>query len=82
MVEVELGKEYVTLKLEGSQKFLALKSSVRIPLKKIDTVSTDAVKPLWLGGKIGTHMPPIFWEEPFGPWQARHSTMSEIDPSA
>jgi len=82
MVKDELAKQYVTFKLEGSQKFPALKSSVRIPLEKVDTVSTDAVKPLWLGGKIGTHMPPIFWEEPFGPWQARHSTMSEIDPSA
>ena len=46
MVKVELGKEYVTFKLEGSQKFLALKSSVRIPLKKIDTVSTETVKTL------------------------------------
>ncbi|MDH5688784.1 MAG: hypothetical protein OEZ48_13105 [Candidatus Bathyarchaeota archaeon] len=65
MVKVELGKEYVTFKLEGSQKFLALKSSVRIPLKKIDTVSTETVKPLWLAGKVGTHMPPIFWAGTF-----------------
>ena len=60
MVEIELGKEYVTVKLGGPQKFLALKSSVRIPLKKIDTVLTESVKPLWLAGKIGTHMPAIF----------------------
>jgi len=65
MVEVELGKESVTFKLEGAQKFLALKSSVRIPLKKIDSVSTETVKPLWLAGKIGTHMPPIFWAGTF-----------------
>jgi len=48
MVEVELGKEYVTFKLEGAQKFLALKNLVRIPFRNIDIVSTETVKPLWL----------------------------------
>lgn len=55
----------MTFKLEGAQKFLASKSSVRIPLKKIAGVSTEAVKPLWLAGKVGTHMPPIFWAGTF-----------------
>ncbi|MFB0568646.1 MAG: hypothetical protein ACETV0_03400 [Nitrososphaeria archaeon] len=65
MVEVKLGKEYVTFKLEGAQKFLALKNRVRIPLKNIDSVSTETVKPLWFAGKIGSHMPPIFWAGTF-----------------
>lgn len=65
MVKAELGKEYVTFRLEGAQKLLAFKRSVRIPLKKIDDVSTETVKPLWLAGKIGTHMPPIFWAGTF-----------------
>jgi hypothetical protein len=65
MVKLQLGKEYVTFKLEGAQKFLALKSSVRIPLKNIQSISTETVQPLWLAGKIGTHVPPIFWAGTF-----------------
>lgn len=65
MIKVELGKEYVAFKLEGAQKFLALKSLVRIPLENIDIISTETVKPLWLAGRLGTHMPPIFWAGTF-----------------
>lgn len=65
MVEVEVGEEYVTFKLEGVQKFLALKSRVRIPLKNIDSISTQTVKPLWLAVTIGSRMPPIFWAGTF-----------------
>jgi len=65
MVKIKLGKEYVTFELEGAQKFLALKSLVQIPLKNIDIISTETVKPLWLAGRLGTHMPPIFWAGTF-----------------
>ena len=60
MVKVKLERDYATFKLEGAEKFLAMKSSLRIPLKNVDSVSTETVQPLWLAVKIGTHMPPIF----------------------
>jgi len=60
MVKVEIGKDHVVFKLEGAQKFLALKNSVRIPLKNIESVSSETVKPLWLAARIGTHMPGVF----------------------
>jgi len=60
MVRVEIRKDYVLFKLEGAQKFLALKRCVRIPLKNIESISTEKVKPLWLARRIGTHMPRIF----------------------
>lgn len=65
MVRVKLERDYATFKLEGAEKFLALKGSLRISLKNIDSVSTETVKPLWLAVKIGTHMPPIFWAGTF-----------------
>jgi hypothetical protein len=60
MVKVEIGKKEVVFKLEGAQKFLAVKSSVRIPFKKIAGVSTEKAKPLWLAGRVGTHLPGVF----------------------
>ena len=65
MVKVTIGKEYVAFELEGAQKFLALKRLVRIPVKNIDSISTETVKPLWLAGRLGTHVPPIFWAGTF-----------------
>jgi hypothetical protein len=60
MVKVEIGKNEVVFKLEGAQKFLAVKSSVRISFEKIASVSTEKVKPLWLAGRFGTHLPGVF----------------------
>ena len=60
MVKVEIGKNEVVFRLEDVQKFLALKNAVRIPLKNIDSVSTETVKLLLLAARISTHMPGIF----------------------
>jgi len=60
MVKVEVRKDDVVFKLEGVQKFLALKSNVKIPLKNIDDISTKKVKQLLLASRIGTHVPRSF----------------------
>lgn len=60
MVNVEIGKKEVVFRLKGAQKFLAVKSNVRIPFKNIASVSTEKVKPLWLASRVGTHLPGVF----------------------
>lgn len=40
MVKVSVGKDSVTIKLEGTKKFFALKSKIVIPLDNIEKVST------------------------------------------
>ena len=52
-------------RFEGAQKYLALKRSLRIPLKNIESVSTETVNPPWLASRIGTHLPPVFWAGSF-----------------
>lgn len=67
MVSVTVGRENVTLKLEGSKKFLALKDSIVILLSKISRVSTERVRTFWQPWmRIGIHMPGVlmagtFW---------------------
>lgn len=82
IVRVKLERDYATFKLEGAEKFLALKSSLRIPVKNVDSISTETVKPLWLAVKIGTNMPPIFWAGTFRLEKERHFTTSETGPNA
>ena len=65
MVKIEINERKVTFMFEGSQKFLALKKSLSIPIKKIESVSTEDVNPPWLAGRIGTHLPPLFWAGTF-----------------
>ena len=65
MVTVEVGKEYVSLKFEGTQRFLALKSTVKIPLANINEVSTDPASAPWIAGEFGSHVPPFFWAGTF-----------------
>ena len=65
MVEIEIGQDSVIFRFEGAQKYLALKRSLRIPLKNIESVSTETVNPPWLAGRIGTHLPPVFWAGTF-----------------
>jgi hypothetical protein len=61
MVNISVGKDNVTLKLEGAKKFFALKSRIVIPLDNIAKVSTEKVKPIWLPRmRIGTHVPGAF----------------------
>ena len=79
MVKVEVGKNEVVFKLEGAQKFLAVKSSVRIPFEKIASVSTEKVKPLWLAGRVGTHLPGVSWLELSGQSRGKHSITQETD---
>ena len=58
MVDVSVGKDSITLKLEGANKFFALKSKIEIPLDNISKVSTEQVKPVWLPRmRIGMHVP-------------------------
>lgn len=61
MVNVSVGKDAVTLKLEGAKKFFALKSKIVIPLDNLAKVSTEQVKPVWLPRmRLGTHVPGAF----------------------
>ncbi len=57
MVKANIGKNYVVFKLEGAQRFLALKNSVKIPLVNIESISTEKVKPVFFASRIGTHIP-------------------------
>lgn len=65
MVTIEVGKEYVSFRFEGTQQLLALKRIVKIPLISIDEVSTDSVSAPWIAGKVGSHIPPFFWAGTF-----------------
>jgi hypothetical protein len=65
LVTVEVDKEYVSFRFEGTQRFLALKSTVRIPLGNIDDISTDTASAPWIAGKVGSHVPPFFWAGTF-----------------
>lgn len=61
MVTISVGKEVVTIRLEGAKKILAIKSRIIIPLDNITKVSTEQVKPVWLPkGRLGTHVPGVF----------------------
>jgi hypothetical protein len=61
MVKVSVGKDSVTLKLEGAKKFFALKNKIVIPLDNLAKVSTEQVKSIWLPRmRIGTHVPGAF----------------------
>jgi hypothetical protein len=61
MVSISVGKDGITIKLQGAKKFLAIKSKIVIPLANITKVSTEKVKPLWFPEmRIGAHLPGIF----------------------
>jgi hypothetical protein len=61
MVNITVGKDNVTIKLQGAKKFLAIKSKIIIPLANITKVSTEQVKPLWFPEmRIGAHLPGVF----------------------
>ncbi len=61
MVKVSIGKDKLTIKLDGTKKILALKSKIVIPLRNVAKVSTEQVKPIWLPRmRIGTHVPGAF----------------------
>ena len=61
MVEISVGKSAVTLKLDGAEKFFALKRKITIPLENISKVSTEQVKPLWFPEmRLGSHLPGVF----------------------
>ena len=61
MVKITIGKDHLTLKLDGAKKFLAIKSKIVIPLANITGVSTEQIKPLWFPEmRIGSHLPGIF----------------------
>ena len=65
MVEIRVRDRNLIIKLEGSERFLALKRRVNIPLSNITNVSTKKVSPPWFAGKIGSHFPPFFWAGTF-----------------
>lgn len=61
MVNISVGKNAVTIKLEGAQKLLAIKSKIIIPLENMKKVSTEQVKPLWFPEmRLGAHFPGVF----------------------
>jgi hypothetical protein len=60
LVIVDVGNHYVSFRFEGTQRFLALKTTVEIPLRNIDEVSTAPAAVPWIAGKIGSHLPPFF----------------------
>jgi hypothetical protein len=61
MVSITVGKDAVTIRLQGAKKLLAIKSKIVIPLEKITKVSTEKVKPLWFPEmRIGAHFPGVF----------------------
>lgn len=61
MVSISVGKDGVTIRLEGAKKILAIKSKITIPLDNITKVSTEQVKPVWLPmSRLGTHVPGVF----------------------
>lgn len=66
MVKVSILHGQLTVKLEGTKKFLALKSTIKIPLKSIKSVSLKPPKWIFLGVRAGTHIPGVmmagtFW---------------------
>ena len=66
LVTVTVDREYVSFRFEGTQRFLALKSTVKIPLTNIDEVSFDtASTPGASLGKVGSRVPPLFWAGTF-----------------
>lgn len=61
MVSISVGKDGITIKLDGAKKILAIKSKITIPLDNIVKVSTERVKPVWLPkSRLGTHVPGVF----------------------
>ena len=61
MVMISIGRENLTIKLEGAKTLLAVKSNITIPFEKIAKISTEQVKPIWLPAmRIGTHVPGAF----------------------
>jgi len=65
LVKVNINEERVLVEIEGTQRFLALKNQIKIPISKIESVSTENVDPPWIAGRLGTHMPPWFWAGTF-----------------
>ncbi len=66
MVKVSISHGQVVVKLEGAKKFLALKGTIKIPLKSIKSVSLRPPKWIFLGVRAGTHLPGVvmagtFW---------------------
>ena len=61
MVSISVGKDGVTIRLDGTKKILAIKSKITVPLGNIIKVSTEQVKPVWLPkSRLGTHVPGVF----------------------
>lgn len=66
MVKVSISHGQVVVKLEGAKKFLALKGTIKIPLKSIKSVSLRPPKWISLGVRAGTYFPGVmmagtFW---------------------
>ena len=59
MFKVSISQGQVVLKLEGAKKVLALKSTIKIPLKSIKSVSLRPPKWSFLGLRAGTYFPRV-----------------------
>ena len=59
MAKIIVKKNHIEIKLEGIKKFLALKGTLKIPLKCIKNVSTTPVKWLIFTPKAGTNFPGV-----------------------
>jgi len=60
LVKVTITKNQVSIDLRGIMKFLAVKGSLKIPIKCIKNVSTEPVKWLIFTPKAGTNLPGLF----------------------
>ncbi len=66
MVNISISHGEAVVRLEGTKKFLALKGTIKIPLKSIKSVSLRPPKWSFLGVRAGTYFPGVmmagtFW---------------------
>ncbi len=59
MVKVSISHGQVVVELKGTKKFLALKGTIKIPLKSIKSVSLRPPKWSFLGVRAGTYFPGV-----------------------
>ena len=59
MVKVSIGKDNITLEFPGAETLMALKRRVKIPLKSIESVSTEPRRWLFPSVKVGVRVPGV-----------------------
>jgi hypothetical protein len=73
MVSITVGKDTVTIRLQGRKNFLRSRARSLFHFKNITKVSIEKVKPLWLPEiRLRVHLPGIFMAGTF--WLKRGET--------